>query len=104
MREEITEPLHWRTKTQKNASWTSTRRRSEQRTNLAAEAVDAAFAEEPASDNAEPASDNTEPASDDSCANAQASADILTSLSSQLTLLEAQREHLQKLLAQAKKS
>ncbi len=98
MREEITEPLHWRTKTQKNASWTSPRRRSdEKRTNLAADAVDAAFAEEPASD-------NTEPASDDSCANAQASTDILTSLSSQLTLLEAQREHLQKLLAQAKKS
>ncbi len=89
MRKEITEPLHWRTSSQRKTSWASTRRRSEKRTNLAANAVDAAFAEEPAHDATE----------------TQASAaDILTSLSSQLTLLEAQQEHLQKLLAQAKKS
>jgi len=89
MRKEISETQHWRTQPQRNSSW-STRRRSEERTALAAEVVDAAFAEEAETD--------------DTSANTNTSAAILSSLTSQLTLLEAQREHLQKLLAQAKNS
>ena len=86
MREEITEPRHWRTHNPRSGgrslSWTS-RRREQEHTELPAEAVDAALAEEATRVEAAEASD------------------IVSNLSLQLDLLEKQREQLQQLLAQA---
>jgi|GEM_PF-6715072 len=84
MREEITEPGQWRPRSEhsarSNTSWSSQRWRQQQ-TELDAETVDAALAEEPAE----------KPSSDD----------IISSLASQLDLLEKQREQIQRLLDQA---
>ena len=84
MREEISEPKHWRSSTR--------RRRIEATSNslayLPREAVDAAFAEESIS--AEPESDLQK--------------DLLQNISTQLGMLKAQQEHLQQLLAQAQES
>lgn len=87
MRDEISEPQHWRgsnhSSTGRNASWSS-RRRTQENAELAAEAVDAALADE------------TDPAVEKLDTN-----DIISSLASQLSLLEKQREQLQQLLVQA---
>ncbi len=88
MREEITEPQHWRATSLRKRSWSSGYR-SHSHVDLAAEAVDAALAEDASRD--------------DACV-APIATDIVSSLSSQLDLLEQQREQLQKLLDQAKAS
>lgn len=83
MRDEITEPLHWRNLAQRTNGrdllW-SQRRRSEQ---LAAEAVDAAFSDKLG---VEAKPDPRE---------------LVSSLATQLEMLDRQREQLQKLLQQA---
>ena len=91
MREEISEPQQWRSNSQRNHSWAS-RSRTHEHTELAAEAVDAALAEVATEAHA---SDSNEQL---------ATADIVTTLASQLDLLEQQREQLQRLLDQAQAS
>lgn len=90
MREEITEPKHWRTGSQlnspRNNSWAS--RRARERAELAAEVVDAALED----DVFEPKEEKLD------------STSIITSLASQLELLEKQREQIQRLLDQAQGS
>lgn len=90
MREELTEPQHWRARseraTQRNNSWISRRRSAQEREELAADAVDAALAqvaEEPETD---------EPLN---------SSEVITNLSKHLDLLEKQRDQIQQLLDQA---
>ncbi len=84
MREEISEPQHWRVGSQRNQAWSS-RRRTHEHVELAADVVDAALAEEPV----------------DVVPEMPATSDIVSSLASQLDLLEQQREQLQRLLEQA---
>ncbi len=88
MREKFLEPQHWRASSQRSPSW-SARNRTHKHTELAAEAVDAALAEVV-----------TESPADEQLA----TADIVTTLASQLDLLEKQREQLQRLLDQAQAS
>jgi len=87
MREEITEQQHWRTTTSQSAtdtgSWSS-RLKPQQRVDLAAEAVDAALAEVACETPEKP--DTT---------------DIISSLATQLEMLEQQRMQIQRLLDQA---
>ncbi|MEM8946480.1 MAG: hypothetical protein AAGD11_15010 [Planctomycetota bacterium] len=89
MREEITEPKHWRTaderRGQRNNSWTS-RRRAQDQAGLAADIVDAALTDVEAESTESEKLDSTE---------------ILSSLADQLELLEQQREQIQRLLDQA---
>ena len=84
MREEISEPQHWRASPPRKQAWSS-RRRTHEHTELAADLVDAALAEEPV----------------DVAPEMPATSDIVASLASQLDLLEQQREQLQRLLEQA---
>ena len=92
MREEITEPKHWRTrgehKGQRNNLWT-TRSRVSRNTEIAADAVDEAI---------------TEVCQETAERKQRMSSDIVSNLASQLDLLERQREHLQRLLDQAQSS
>ncbi len=97
MRKEISEPQHWRAKSSGNSSWSS-RRKSEGHTlPLAAEAVDAAFAEEDSPLQEEPGS-QPDPAAPEQ----PSYGDLISSLTEQLELLETQRDQLQQLLAQAR--
>ncbi len=93
MREEISEPQHWRAqepiRSQCNQSWTS-RRRSQDRAELTTEARDAAFSEVA-----------SEVATEAPAKKQLNTTDIVSSLASQLDLLEKQREQLQRLLEQA---
>ncbi len=88
MREEISEPQHWQANSQRKRSWSS-RNRTHEHVDLAAEAVDAALTEAAIET---PASEQLD------------SADIVTTLANQLDLLERQREQLQRLLDQAQAS
>ena len=87
MREEIREPQHWRGSNERvvrrNESWSS-QLNPQNRVDLAAEVVDAALEE----------SMGENPMKPDT-------ADIISSLSTQLALLEKQRDTLQRLLEQA---
>ncbi len=86
MRNEITEPQHWRANTQRTSLPTSLR------SELPAAAFDAAFARDDAHGGDEKTIDLVEQLNP---------TDIVTNLANQLTLLEQQREHLQRLLEQA---
>lgn len=95
MREEISEPQHWRTRsgnTSASNSWTVRRHQHK----LPAEAIDAAFEDETTS--VSPVRGSRRDATGE---NATSRPDIIQSLSTQLALLEAQREQLQKLLDEA---
>jgi hypothetical protein len=84
MREEISEPKHWRTRTAPSQSW-SVRRRDAA---LSTEAVDAVFdAEQPL-----PTSELAEPTT---------YPELVSRIHEQLAVLEAQRVQLQLLLSQA---
>ncbi len=89
MRKDLSEPQLWRDSdrrdSQRSQAWASNRPRH-QRTELAAEAVDAALAET---------------VTEASTSEQFATSDIVASLASQLDLLEQQREQLQRLLDQA---
>ena len=85
MREEISEPQHWRVNSTRKQAWSS-RNRTHDHVELAADAVDAALAEVAVE---APSKEQV------------ATSDIVTSLASQLDLLEQQREQLQRLLEQA---
>ena len=85
MREEILEPQHWRVNSMRKQAWSS-RNRTHDHVELAADAVDAALAEVAVE---APSKEQI------------ATSDIVTSLASQLDLLEQQREQLQRLLEQA---
>jgi len=97
MREEISEPQHWRSSNQRNASrnasWSSRRRSQEHDAELAAEAVDAAMT-------AAAMTEQVDCAETTDASNFITS-DIISSLATQLDLLEKQREQLQQLLVQA---
>ncbi|MCG8450868.1 MAG: hypothetical protein MI725_14980 [Pirellulales bacterium] len=96
MREDIREPQHWRSRSTPEVSWTARRRRSEHPTEI----VDAAFEQELSG--VEPVRASRRDAGNHSShENAPAPHDIVQSLSTQLALLEEQREQLQKLLDQA---
>ncbi len=88
MRKEISEPQHWRANSQRKQSWSS-RNRTHEHVELAAEAVDAALTE---ATTESPASEQFD------------STDIVATLANQLDLLEKQREQLQRLLDQAQAS
>ena len=92
MREEITEPKHWRagidSGSSRNNSWT-TRRRTQEEAQLAADAVDAALADDATSVASDVKPDTT---------------DIVASLANQLELLEKQREQIQHMLDQVQGS
>jgi hypothetical protein len=92
MREELTEPKHWRagssTGASRNNSWT-TRRRTQEQGQLGAAAVDAALADEDSTSAGDPPLDST---------------DIISSLANQLQLLEKQREQIQQMLDQVQSS
>ncbi len=110
MRSEINEPKHWRSQTTgtatQGASWAG-RRHSHSAKALPAEAVDAAFA----LDSTELDSTEVEamrgsrrdmqPAETTSEVSALEHPDLISSLATQLTMLEAQHEQLSRLLAQA---
>lgn len=94
MREELTEPQHWRARSerasQRNNSWAS-RRRTHKREELAIDAVDAALelvADEPETAPSETNQPLTSP-------------EVISSLSKHLEQLEQQRHEIQKLLDQA---
>ncbi len=111
MREEISEPQHWRSHTG-NDSWSARRRIAAHATgtiaSLPAEVVDAAFADESSSvepirgsrrDLATP--NGVELASVAGQDTSVSCPDLVQSLSTQLDMLEAQRAQLQRLLDQA---
>lgn len=104
MREEITEPKHWRTagerQTQRNSSWTA-RRRTQDHSELVAEAVDAAFAEEAIVTESDKSDTQGSLSTGSTSADGLDSKDIIASLADQLELLEQQREQIQRLLEQA---
>ena len=90
MREEISEPQHWRGRSTGNVSWSSRRRPV---LPLPADVVDAAFSEEVPLPNL-----RTDAAEID----AQTYPELIATLTEQLAQLDAQREQLTKLLGQAK--
>ena len=111
MREEISEPQQWRSRTRSESSSEHRRNTSKAARSVVAlpvDAVDAAFADEltivePArgsrrDPNAESRSDS---AQNDSQTKSVGHAELLQNLSVQLAMLDAQREQLQRLLAQA---
>ncbi len=91
MREELTEPKHWRARsegaTQRNHSW-SARRRSQEQAKLEAHAVDAALEQHIV--------DEVPTTAEQPNAN-----EIISSLSQHLEQLEQQRAEIQRLLDQA---
>lgn len=101
MRHEINEPKHWRSQTAGSAAQSSSwagRRHSHSATALPAEAVDAAFASESTAVEAVRGSRrDVQPAE----TAIEKSPDLISSLSTQLSMLEAQHEQLSRLLAQA---
>ena len=92
MREEITEPQHWRKKSV--ASTGRSNRRGSTKT-LPADAVDAALADEPAVEGTR---------TDLPAVDAQTYPELMAALSEQLANLEKQNEQLQKLLAESTRS
>ncbi len=91
MREELTEPKHWRTRSERaplrNQSW-SARRRSQEQAQLEAHVVDAALEQQVVD---EPPATTEQPNAND----------IISSLSQHLEQLEEQRAQIQRLLDQA---
>ena len=96
MREEISEPQHWRSRPSTNPSWSTRRRAATMPLSaepLSAELVDAAFTDEgPLTESRLDAAEvevdaNTYP-------------ELIASLTDQLAQLEVQRKRLQKLLAE----
>jgi hypothetical protein len=100
MRQEISEPQHWRSRTGANPSWSSRRRATTKP--LPAELVDAAFGDEStiavsrldAAESESPAEVATQGAGD-----AAALPELLAGLNDQLVQLEAHRRQIEKLLA-----
>jgi len=86
MYKKITEPPQWRASSLHKQSWAS-RRPIHQRTQLAADVVDAAL---------------DEAAAEPFVSQRPTTSELALSLANQLDLLEQQREQLQRLLAQAK--
>lgn len=112
MREDISEPQHWRHSNRvgsvAGAYWSARRQASAP---LSPEAVDAAFADESIrvepirGSRRDPVSDSATDVLEPSRASAQNDgSDLVQSISAQLAMLEAQREQLQRLLAQAQDS
>lgn len=93
MREEISEPQHWRSHSSANASWSLRRRAA--KAPLSAELVDAALAEEIL-----PMMSRRDAAEVESVAavDVKSYPELIVSLTNQLAQLEAHREQLQKLL------
>ncbi|NOY42644.1 MAG: hypothetical protein GXP26_12520 [Planctomycetes bacterium] len=105
MRREINEPKHWRSQAAGSATqgscWAG-RRHSHSATALPAEAVDAAFASESVTVEAVRGSRrDMQAAETTSEKSSPGRPDLISSLSTQLTMLEAQHEQLSRLLAQA---
>jgi hypothetical protein len=98
MRQEISEPQHWRSSTDSKPSWSSRRRAT--RKSLPAELVDAAFGDESTTatsrlDAAEDAAEAAVPVEVDTTALPE----LLAGLTNQLAQLEAHRQQIQKSLA-----
>ncbi len=107
MRHEISEPKNWRSRSAADASkdscWAG-RRRANSTAPLPADAVDAAFASGPAEVEAVRGSRRdlwTTAETEDDKATVDCP-DLISSLSAQMALLEAQHEQLSRLLEQAK--
>jgi hypothetical protein len=99
MREEISEPQHWRSRRGANPSWSTSRRAATKP--LPAELVDAAFGDEESL--AAPRLDAAE-AQGATEGNVTTYPDLIVCLTDQLTQLEAHRQQLQRLLAEASDS
>ena len=96
MREEISEPQHWRSRSGTNPSW-STRRRVATKS-LPAELVDAAFSDEGSLTTSRLDAAEAEIATDSDMTTYP---DLIANLTAQLAQLEDHREQLQSLLAEA---
>ena len=96
MREEISEPQHWRSRPSTNPSWSTRRRATAMPLSaepLSAELVDAAFTDEG------PLTASRRDAAEVEV-DANTYAELMASLTDQLAQIEAQRKQLQKLLAE----
>ncbi len=96
MREEISEPQHWKSRRDANPSWSTSRRAATKP--LPAELVDAAFGDEESL--ATPRLDAAE-APDAAEGDVTTYPELIARLTDQLTQLEAHRQQLQRLLAEA---
>jgi hypothetical protein len=98
MREELTEPQHWRVGSGKLPSWSSCRRAATKA--LPAELVDAAFTDEGSQAASRLDAAEVGDATKGEC-NGISYPELIASLSSQLDQLETHREQIKKLLAEA---